>query len=62
MMRTLAKFTNHLKPFSVTLEPFLNDIETSQQKVRGFADMAIMERIKGANQRNQLLLVRFIES
>ncbi|KAF8534300.1 hypothetical protein BDD12DRAFT_983947 [Trichophaea hybrida] len=41
-----AKFTNYLKPFSVTLEPFINDIKTNQQKLQEFADMATMEKIK----------------
>jgi hypothetical protein len=47
----LAKLTNYLKPFSVTLVPFLNDINATQQKVQDFADMAAMEKIEGNNQR-----------
>jgi len=48
---TLAKLTNYLKSFSVTLEPFINDINATQHKVQDFADMATMEKIEGNNQR-----------
>jgi hypothetical protein len=48
---TLARFTDYLKPFSVTLKPFLDDIEATQKRVQDFADMATMEKVKGTDQR-----------
>ncbi|KAF8540104.1 vegetative incompatibility protein HET-E-1 [Trichophaea hybrida] len=41
-----AKVTNYLKPFSVSLKPFLDEIEMSEKRIREFADMATMEKVK----------------
>ena len=47
LTRHLAKLTNHLEPFSITLGPCIQEIDTSRQKLERFASMATMERIKG---------------
>ena len=45
----LAKLTNYLEPFSITLRPCLQEIDTNRRKLERFASMATMERIKGSN-------------
>jgi hypothetical protein len=46
-MYALAKWTNPLKPFSVYFGKFLEDIDSSERKVRDNAYLATMEKIKG---------------
>ena len=43
----LARLTNYLEPFSITLEPCLREIDANRWKLERFASMATMERIKG---------------
>lgn len=43
----LAKLTNHLEPFSITLGPCIEEIVTNRQKLERFASIATMERVKG---------------
>ncbi|KAF8243907.1 hypothetical protein K440DRAFT_663812 [Wilcoxina mikolae CBS 423.85] len=42
----LAKFTTKLAPFSDYFQPYLDDIDKSERKVRKIADMATMDNIK----------------
>ena len=46
----LAKLTNYLQPFSITLEPCIQEIDVNRQKLERFASMATMERIRGSNE------------
>ncbi|KAF8535469.1 hypothetical protein BDD12DRAFT_892769 [Trichophaea hybrida] len=48
-----AKVTNYLKPFSVSLKPFLDEIEKSEKRIREFADMATMEKVKSNSEHLQ---------
>ena len=41
------KIVNHLKPFSVTMQPLIQDILDKEKIVEKYAGMATMERIKG---------------
>ena len=41
------KIANHLKPFSITMQPLIQDILDKEKKVEKYAGMATMERIKG---------------
>jgi len=41
------KIVNHLKPFSVTMQPLIQDISDKEKIVEKYAGMATMERIKG---------------
>ena len=41
------KIVNRLKPFSVTMEPLIQDILAKEKIVERYAGMATMERIKG---------------
>lgn len=41
------KIVNQLKPFSVTMQPLIQDILDKEQIVEKYAGMATMERIKG---------------
>ena len=50
----LAKLTNYLEPFSITLGPYLQEIDASRQKLKRFASIATMERIKGWNEPRRL--------
>jgi hypothetical protein len=36
-----------MKPFSVTLQPYLNEIEVKEGTLRELATMATMENVKG---------------
>jgi len=40
------KIVNHLKPFSVTMQPLIQDILEKEKIVEKYAGMATMERIK----------------
>ena len=51
----LEKVTNYLKPFSITLRPCVQEIDENRRKLKGFASMATMERIKGRNEPCRLL-------
>ena len=47
-MHTVAKkIVNHLKPFSVTMQPLLQDILDKEEVCEKYARMATVERIKG---------------
>lgn len=41
------KVVNHLKPYSVTMEPLIQGIMDKEKIVERYAGMATMERIKG---------------
>lgn len=41
------KILNHLKPFSLTMQPLAQDILDKEKIVEKYAGMATMERIKG---------------
>ena len=41
------KLVNHVKPFSVTMQPLIQDILDKEKVVEKYAGMASMERIKG---------------
>ena len=43
----VKKVVNHLKPFSVTMQPLIEDILDKEKIVEKYATMATMERIKG---------------
>jgi len=43
------KIVNHLKPFSVTMQPLIQDILDKEKIVEKYAGMATMERIKGVS-------------
>ena len=51
----LAKLTNYLEPFSITLGPCLQEIDANRRKLERFASMATIERIKGRKESCQLL-------
>ena len=56
----LAKITNFLEPFSITLEPCLQEIEANRQKLERFASMATMERIKGGKEARRMRFRRVV--
>ena len=41
------KIVNHLKPFSITMQPLIQDILDKEKVVEKYAGIATMERIKG---------------
>ena len=47
MYAVAKKIVNHLKPFSVTMQPLIQDILDKEKIVERYAGMATMERIKG---------------
>ena len=51
-----AKLTNYLEPFSITLEPCLQEIDANRKKLERLASMSTMERIKGRNEPRRLRL------
>jgi hypothetical protein len=53
MMAITGRFTNTLKPFSVTFQPLLNQIENKEKTLKQLATMATMEGVKGEHTTNQ---------
>jgi hypothetical protein len=47
MMVITGRFTNPLKPFSVSFQPHLNQIENKEKTLKQLATMATMEGVKG---------------
>ena len=56
----LANITNCLEPFSITLEPCLQEIEANRQKLERFASMATMERTKGGKEARRMRFRRVV--
>ena len=50
----LAKLTNYLEPFSITLVPCLQEIDAKRRELERFASMATMERTKGRGEPRRL--------
>jgi hypothetical protein len=53
MMVIIGRFTNTLKPFSVTFQPLLNQIENKEKILKKLATMATMEGVRGERNANQ---------
>jgi hypothetical protein len=51
------KIVNHLKPFSVTMQPLIEGIWEKEKIVEKYATMATMERIKGLPQVSGVLVL-----
>ena len=49
VVSTVAKIVNHLKPFSITMQPLIQDILDKEMVVEKYAGMATMEWIKGTS-------------
>ena len=43
----MKQIVNMLKPFDIELLPFIEEINAKESVIRGFADAATMERIRG---------------
>ena len=43
VVSTVAKIVNHLKPFSITMQPLIQDILDKEMVVEKYAGMATME-------------------
>jgi hypothetical protein len=47
MMFTAGRFTNTIKPFSISFQPLLNQIENKEKALKKLATMATMEGVRG---------------
>ena len=54
------KIMNHLKPFSVTMQPLIQEILEKEKVVERYAGMATMERIKGVSSTGAGFLIRLM--
>jgi hypothetical protein len=45
--RVSARINKSLKPFSLTFQPYLNEIEVKERTLKELASMATMENVKG---------------
>jgi hypothetical protein len=55
-MVTTGRFTNTIKPFSVSFQPLLNQIETKEKTLKKLATMATMEGVRGEHSPNEIWL------
>jgi hypothetical protein len=46
-MFNAGRFTNTIKPFSISFQPLLNQIENKEKALKQLATMATMEGVKG---------------
>jgi hypothetical protein len=52
MAAITGRFTNTLKPFSVSFQPLLTQIENKEKALKKLATMATMEGVRGEHNPN----------
>jgi hypothetical protein len=55
-MFTTGRLTNTIKPFSVSFQPLLNQIENKEKVLKQLATMATMEGVKGEHTADSIKL------